>query len=66
MAQKLIASAKDIDEIAINDEANVPALRGWRRQVFGTDAIALKRGQLALTTKGQAIKILKLKMSNEF
>ena len=66
VAQKLIASAKEIDEIAINDEANVPALRGWRRQVFGTDAIALKRGQLALTTKGQSIKILKLKMSNEF
>ena len=60
VAQKLIASTEEIDEIAINDEADVSALRGWRRQVFGADAIALKRGQLALTTKGRSIKILKL------
>jgi len=60
VAQKLIASTEEINEIAINDEAEVSAVRGWRRQVFGADAIALKRGQLALTTKGRSIKILKL------
>ena len=60
VAQKLIASTEEINEIAINDEAEVSAVRGWRRQVFGADAIALKRGQVALTTKGRSIKILKL------
>ena len=60
VAQKLIASTEEIYEIAINDEPDVSALRGWRRQVFGADAIALKRGQLALTTKGRFIQNLKL------
>lgn len=52
VAQKLIASADDLEKIALADgEADVAALRGWRRELFGEDALALKRGELALSVK---------------
>jgi ribonuclease D len=38
----------------------VPALQGWRRKVFGEEALALKHGKLALTAKGRSIKIIAL------
>src|SRR5271170_6665429 len=49
VAQKLVASADDLEAIAADDQAEVPALSGWRRDVFGADALALKHGTLALT-----------------
>ena len=52
VAQKLIASADDLEQIALaNGEADVAALHGWRRELFGEDALALKRGELALSVK---------------
>lgn len=48
VAPKLLASSADLDAIALDDEAGVPALRGWRREVFGEMALKLKRGELAL------------------
>ncbi|MEM8937029.1 MAG: ribonuclease D, partial [Pseudomonadota bacterium] len=48
VAPKLIASASDVEEIARDDDADVPAMRGWRRDVFGDAALKLKRGELAL------------------
>ena len=60
VAQKLIASSADLDLIAEDDEADVPALRGWRREIFGEDALALKRGELALSARGRAIKIIRV------
>lgn len=48
VAPKLIASADDLDAIAANDEANVPAMKGWRREVFGDAALAVKHGRLGL------------------
>lgn len=52
VAQKLVCSAADLDRLAVDDEADVPALRGWRRTVFGDDALKLKHGQLALAVRG--------------
>ncbi len=49
VAQKLIASAADLELIAADDKAEVPALSGWRREIFGADALKLKHGELALT-----------------
>jgi len=49
VAPKLVASSADLDLIAADDKADVPALSGWRRDLFGDDAIALKHGRLALT-----------------
>jgi ribonuclease D len=48
VAAKVIATVDDLDRIAASDDAEVPALKGWRRELFGEKALALKRGQLAL------------------
>lgn len=60
VAQKLLASAEDLEAIAADDEAPVPALAGWRREIFGKDALALKHGRLALTVRGNRISLVEL------
>ncbi len=58
VAPKLIASAADLEEIALSDEADVQALTGWRREVFGEAALKLKRGELALKLKNGAVELI--------
>ncbi len=53
VAQKLIASSADLDQIAADDNADVPALAGWRREIFGEAALELKRGRIALGMRGR-------------
>ena len=48
VAAKVIATVDDLERIAASDKADVPALRGWRRELFGDKALALKHGKLAL------------------
>ncbi|MBZ0163958.1 MAG: ribonuclease D [Notoacmeibacter sp.] len=48
VAAKVIATVDDLDRIAADDNADVPALKGWRRELFGEKALSLKRGELAL------------------
>jgi ribonuclease D len=60
VAQKLIANAADLDAIAMADDANVAALRGWRKKLFGDDALALKAGRLALSVSGDQVKLIAL------
>jgi len=60
VAQKLVASAADLDLIAASDDAAVPAMAGWRRELFGDDALALKRGRIALSVAGKRVKIVSL------
>jgi ribonuclease D len=48
VAAKVIATVDDLERIAADDEADVPALSGWRRELFGEKALALKHGNLAL------------------
>jgi ribonuclease D len=48
VAAKVIATVDDLDRIAGDDEADVPALKGWRRELFGERALDLKHGRLAL------------------
>ncbi len=59
VAQKLIASSDDIEAIALSDSSNVPALHGWRRELFGADALKLKHGGLAigLSPDGKAVEV---------
>lgn len=57
VAPKLIATVSDLDQIAANDEADVSALSGWRREMFGNDALALKRGEIAISAKGTRLVI---------
>jgi ribonuclease D len=51
VAAKVIATADDIERIVANDHADVRALKGWRRELFGEKALALKHGQLALAVE---------------
>lgn len=60
VAQKLVASADDLEAIAADDSAPVRALSGWRREVFGEDALALKHGRLALTAGKSRIELVPL------
>jgi ribonuclease D len=62
VAQKLVASSGDLDLVAADDHADVPALSGWRRELFGEDALALKHGRLALTMNrdGNEVTLVKV------
>ncbi|HNB27128.1 MAG TPA: ribonuclease D [Alphaproteobacteria bacterium] len=60
VAQKLVANAADLERIAADDHAKVQALHGWRRKLFGEEALALKHGKLALTAKGRSIRVISL------
>ena len=58
VAARVIATVDDLERIASDDRAEVAALRGWRREMFGDRAIALKRGHLALAVeKGRVIMV---------
>ena len=58
VAQKLVATGTDLEAIAADDNADVPALHGWRHEVFGGDALALKRGELAIAVHGRGLALL--------
>jgi ribonuclease D len=60
VAPRLIASAADVEALAATDDADVPALRGWRRQVYGETALALKHGKIGLRLEGGKVAIQKL------
>ncbi|HEV8464935.1 MAG TPA: ribonuclease D [Pseudolabrys sp.] len=60
VAAKVIATVDDLDRIAADDEADVPAMKGWRRELFGDKALALKHGRLALAIdKGKVVTVEK-------
>jgi ribonuclease D len=64
VAQKLVADTEDLEMIAADDAAPVRALQGWRAELFGNDALALKHGRLALTAAGKRIKLVSLDVSS--
>jgi ribonuclease D len=58
VAAKVIATIDELDRIAADDNADVPSLKGWRRELFGDKALALKHGKLALAVdKGRVITV---------
>ena len=65
IAAKLIATSDDLEEIAVNDAADVMALKGWRRELFGDLALALKRGELGLAIRGKKTVLVDLRMNGE-
>lgn len=60
VAQKLVANSADLETLAMEEAPEIHALTGWRREVFGEDALALKRGEVALTVKGDSIRLIRL------
>lgn len=59
VAAKVIATVDDLDRIAADDEADVPALKGWRRELFGERALALKQGRLSLAIERNRVVTVK-------
>jgi ribonuclease D len=51
VAAKVLATVDELEQIAADDAADVPALKGWRRELFGEKALALKQGKLALSVE---------------
>jgi len=58
VAAKVIATVDDLERIAASDRADVPALKGWRRELFGDKALALKRGKLALAIEQGKVAVV--------
>ncbi len=57
VAPKIIATVDDLEAIANDDSADVPALKGWRRTLFGEKALALKTGQLSLRMRDGKVTV---------
>jgi ribonuclease D len=58
VAAKVIATIDELELIANDDNADVPALHGWRRELFGDKALALKHGKLSLAVEnGKVVAI---------
>jgi ribonuclease D len=60
VAPRLIANADDIERLAAHEDEGVAALHGWRAQVFGNDAVALRKGELAIALEGGEAVVVEL------
>ncbi|MBW8815885.1 MAG: ribonuclease D [Caulobacterales bacterium] len=61
VASKLIATVSDLEQIANDDNADIAALKGWRREAFGEDALRVKRGELALVLDGARVRVVEVR-----
>jgi ribonuclease D len=64
VAPRLIATVADLEKIAGDDNADTPALDGWRRKAFGEDALKLKRGELALVLDGSRVRVVEVRRAS--
>ena len=60
VAPRLLASSDELDRLASEADPQVPALHGWRREVFGADALALKAGEITLGVDGKRVKLVRV------
>lgn len=60
VATRLIANAADIERLAREAEPDIPALKGWRREVFGEKALRLKTGKVALAASPKGVRIVEV------
>jgi ribonuclease D len=64
VAPKLIATASELEDIARNEDADLPSLKGWRKELFGSDAIAICQGRLGLSVEnGRVVTFEKSRIS---
>ena len=59
VAPKLIANVADLERLASDEAPNIPAMHGWRYEIFGDYAIALKQGKLALASENDGVVLVK-------
>ena len=60
VAARLLATGEDLDRLATEDLPDIPALSGWRRDMFGADALALKAGEITLGVQGKRVKLVRV------
>lgn len=58
VAQRLVANVAELERIAADDKADVPAMHGWRFELFGKDALELKHGRLGLSVQDGEVTVL--------
>lgn len=64
VAQRLVASSEEVELIAaLGEDAQVPALHGWRRQVFGDDALSIRAGELAIAIRDRKLTLVPIAAS---
>ena len=59
VAPKLIANVADLERLASDDKPDVPAMQGWRFEIFGQYAVELKQGKLALASENDSVVLVK-------
>ncbi len=64
VAPRLVATSEDLDRIAMGDD-ELDALRGWRWDVFGSDAINMREGRIALGVEGQRVRLIRITTGDE-
>ena len=60
IAPRLVASADELEALALDDEAPIRAQSGWRHEVFGAAALRLKHGKIALAANGKQVRVIEL------
>jgi ribonuclease D len=55
VAPRIIATSDEVDALVLDDEADVPALKGWRRKIFGDKALAIKHGKMGLAATRRGV-----------
>jgi ribonuclease D len=60
VAPRLIANASDLEKLARDEAPEIPALTGWRRELFGEKALRLKAGKVALAASPRGVKVVEL------
>jgi ribonuclease D len=58
VAPRLLASSDDLDRLALEDAPDIPLMHGWRREIFGDDALLLKQGRIALGVDGRRVRLI--------
>ncbi len=58
VAPKMIASAAHLEMLALNNDADIPAMKGWRYDLFGKNALRIKNGELVLTIENKRVKAI--------
>lgn len=58
VAQKLVANSSDLEQIAASNDADISVLKGWRYEIFGRDAIALKEGRAYVTVQNNKLSLV--------
>ena len=60
IAPRLVASADELEALALDDSAPIRATSGWRKDIFGDAALRLKHGKLAIAADGRRIRVIDL------